>query len=315
MGMNKKQHYIPQCYLRLFSDDGKHIWTYDKEKEQEYSSTISDVCTKNDFYKISKEYIQENQELNELSIEKDFFADYYEPKYSDALIHLNQLAEDSIKNGPKKVSLTQKERVDFATFLTIQWLRLPSIRQDNESIFDELMPRMIKLFSEGLAIEKKDHDIAKLHIEATIKDKSVYHAKCSFLDEKLVNTYAIALTNNIWMFSYSDDGNFYTSDFPITVNAHEKGVRPICQGLTQYGAELTFPLSKNLALTIWDKEYFKEKAEDDLTISLASQKEIRAFNASRYAYAQRQLFCCRKDFEFVKFVSQICPTSLNPFSK
>lgn len=33
MGKDKKQHYIPQCYLRLFSDDQKHIWTFDKKRE------------------------------------------------------------------------------------------------------------------------------------------------------------------------------------------------------------------------------------------------------------------------------------------
>lgn len=46
MGKDKKQHYIPQCYLRLFSNDQKHIWTFDKIKGSDYSSTITDICTK-----------------------------------------------------------------------------------------------------------------------------------------------------------------------------------------------------------------------------------------------------------------------------
>ena len=83
MGKDKKQHYIPQCYLRLFSDDQKHIWTFDKKKGSEYSSTITDICTKNDFYTISREYVESNEGISPLSLEKGFFADWYEPKFSE----------------------------------------------------------------------------------------------------------------------------------------------------------------------------------------------------------------------------------------
>lgn len=76
-----------------------------------------------------------------------------------------------------------------------------------------------------------------------------------------------------------------------------------------------YPLSKNLGLTIWDKEYFTDKGKKDLSICIATSKEIRAFNVLRYAYAQRQLFSSKNDFAFIKFASQICPISLNPFKK
>lgn len=315
MGKNRKQHYIPQCYLRLFSDDKKHIWTFDKEKGQEYSSTISDVCTKNDFYTISDNYISDNEDISSLSIEKDFFADEYEPKFSEYLLNINNMAIEAIQKSSNIIVLNDEQKNEFAKQIAIQWLRLPSIRYDNESTFEEFMPSMINLFSEGLAKEKNNPDIAKLNIKASIADKSVYHAKCTFLDDDLVDFYANKLSNNIWIFSYSCDGDFYTSDFPITVSPHVQGVRPICQGLAQYGAELTFPLSKNLALIIWDKEFFKDKLNDDLSLKIATPKEIRAFNAVRYAYAQRQLFCNRNSFDVVKFLSKINPIFLNPFGK
>lgn len=315
MGKNRKQHYIPQCYLRLFSDDKKHIWTFDKEKGQEYSSTISDVCTKNDFYTISDNYISDNEDISSLSIEKDFFADEYEPKFSEYLLNINNMAIEAIQKSSNIIVLNDEQKNEFAKQIAIQWLRLPSIRYDNESTFEEFMPSMINLFSEGLAKEKNNPDIAKLNIKASIADKSVYHAKSTFLDDDLVDFYANKLSNNIWIFSYSCDGDFYTSDFPITVSPHKQGVRPICQGLAQYGAELTFPLSKNLALTIWDKEFFKDKLNDDLSLIIATPKEIRAFNSIRYFYTKRQLFCNKRNFDFIKLINQINPISLDPFSR
>lgn len=315
MGKDKKQHYIPQCYLKLFSGDQKHIWTFDKKKGSEYSSTISDVCTKNDFYTISEKYVESNEGISPLSLEKDFFADWYEPKFSEYLQTINRIAVEAIDSLHDIISLNNEQKYSFARLLAIQWLRLPSIRYDNESTFDEFMPQVMQLFKEGLSKEKNNPDIAKLDVEVSIADKSVYHAKNTFLNEELVNKYAAELNKNIWTFSYSKDGDFYTSDFPITVNAHEDNVRPICQGLAQYGAELTYPLSKNLALTIWDKEYFADKGKIDLSICTATPKEIRTFNALRYAYAQRQLFSCKNNFEVVKYMTQICPISLNPFKK
>lgn len=313
MGKDKKQHYIPQCYLRLFSDDQKHIWTFDKKKGSEYSSTITDVCTKNDFYTISEEYVESNEGVSPLSLEKDFFADWYEPKFSEYLQTINYLAIEAINSSHNIISLNDEQKFSFAKLLAIQWFRLPSIKYDNEATFDEFMPKVMRLFKEGLAKEMDNPNIAKLDVRASIADKSVYHAKNTFLKEELVGKYAAELSKNIWTFSFSKDGDFYTSDFPITVNAHEKNVRPICQGLAQYGAEVTYPLSKNLALTIWDKEYFVDKDKNDLSLCTATPKEIRAFNALRYAYAQRQLFSYKNNFEVVKYMTQFCPISLNPF--
>ena len=315
MGKDKKRHYIPQCYLRLFSNDQKHIWTFDKIKGSDYSSTITDICTKNDFYTISKDFVESHEGVSPLSLEKDFFADWYEPKLSEYLQTINNLAIDAINSSHSIISLNNEQKYDFAKLLAIQWFRLPQIRYNNESTFDEFMPKVKRLFKEGLSKEMNNPDIAKLNVDVSIADKSVYHAKSTFLDEKLVDTFASKLSENIWTFSYSSDGDFYTSDFPITVNAHVDNVRPTCQGLAQYGAEVTYPLSKNLALTIWDKEYFANSGKKDLLIFASTAKEIRAFNALRYIYAQRQLFSSKNDFAFIKFISQECPMSLNPFKK
>ena len=43
MALHKKQHYIPQCYLKMFSDNNTHIWAYDKISKKSYGVLISDV--------------------------------------------------------------------------------------------------------------------------------------------------------------------------------------------------------------------------------------------------------------------------------
>lgn len=95
---------------------------------------------------------------------------------------------------------------------------------------------------------------------------------------------------------------FYTSDFPICVNPHKQNVKLMNMGLTQEGAELTSPISKNLMLTIWDRAFFTEKSNEDLSISVASEKEIRALNFIRYLCAKRQIYGYTDDFPYIQFV-------------
>lgn len=54
-----KQHFIPRCYLRRFSDKGNSIYTYDKIISKSYQASLMSVCFEDDLYTISNSYIEE----------------------------------------------------------------------------------------------------------------------------------------------------------------------------------------------------------------------------------------------------------------
>lgn len=133
----------------------------------------------------------------------------------------------------------------------------------------------------------------------------VLHAKLTYLNNETLMDFADAIANNIWMFLVSKNGDFYTSDFPIVVEPHVKNVRPMYMGLAQYGGELTYPLSPDLMLVVFDREYFKEKEEYDCTFSIAVDKEIRRQNMLRYFYAKRHVFSSKKDFSLIDMIYKV----------
>lgn len=45
-----KHHYVPQAYLRRFSDDDKHVFILRKDDGKLLGANISDVCAERDFY-------------------------------------------------------------------------------------------------------------------------------------------------------------------------------------------------------------------------------------------------------------------------
>lgn len=75
-----KQHYIPRCYLRMFSDNEKSIYTYDKKASKSYQTSMMAVCCEKDIYTLSDEYVKKSREeakgnpINKLTIEKEHFA-------------------------------------------------------------------------------------------------------------------------------------------------------------------------------------------------------------------------------------------------
>ena len=70
-----KQHYIPRCYLKRFSNNDKSIQTYDKIHCKKYNASLMSVCCESDLYTMFEKYVKENNEkgdsvINRLSIEK-----------------------------------------------------------------------------------------------------------------------------------------------------------------------------------------------------------------------------------------------------
>jgi hypothetical protein len=50
MADNKKQHYIPQFYLREFSQDGSNLFVYNLKNKKDYKCKIRNLCQNNYFY-------------------------------------------------------------------------------------------------------------------------------------------------------------------------------------------------------------------------------------------------------------------------
>lgn len=118
-------------------------------------------------------------------------------------------------------------------------------------------------------------------------------------------SFAEAIANNIFVFWVSPEKDFYTSDFPIVVSPHIEDVRPMYMGLAQYAGELTMPLSPEIVLSVYDREYFKDKESLDGCFIEADAKEVRRQNLLRYFYASRHVFSYKNDFGLIDFAYQL----------
>jgi uncharacterized protein DUF4238 len=51
----KRQHYVPQSYLRRFADENDRIWTFDKVTKKSFLSNVSGVACRPYFYDFDEE--------------------------------------------------------------------------------------------------------------------------------------------------------------------------------------------------------------------------------------------------------------------
>ena len=170
----------------------------------------------------------------------------------------------------------------------------------------------IDMVKEMMAVQTGNDEFRMLEIDVKC-EKPALHANLSYLDNKTLMTFGNAIANNIFVFWISKGNDFYTSDFPIVVSPHVENVRPMYMGLAQYGGELTIPLSPSLALSIYDREYFKDKECMDGSFVEASDKEVCRQNFLRYMYATQHVFSYKNDFSLIEFVYK--QDGKHPFEK
>ena len=117
---HKSHHYIPQCYLKNFSENGICLFVYNKDYSKSYVQAINKTCCIKDFYTLPKIYC-ENQ-LEPLFLECEYFAKEIEPKYSVLLNKILAKEREWMLNRSNNIKvLSSEEKFEFANYLTIQW--------------------------------------------------------------------------------------------------------------------------------------------------------------------------------------------------
>lgn len=299
---HKKHHYVPQCYLNQFGHSNgkeKHekffLNVFNKNKSKSYSNAVDNICLIDNFYKISNEYLKNCSvsKLSELSIEVDYFAKHVESNLGKILTELEERKKDCVKNKLQSFPMPLNDKFLLAQQIVIQFLRHPKMRLWDNDFNDEIIPKMIRLMQQGLAIERNNPDIAKLNIKCTY-DEVVSHATHLFMNEELIDKFATDIAANLWTFLHSPQNDFCTSDNPVVCIQHYPNERPFNCGLNQKGVKIFFALSPSLLLLIMDKN---ESSGVDCRFGLVNDFGLNLFNNSLYSQSE-YIFNYNNNFDF-----------------
>ncbi len=274
MSKPKKQHYVPQVYLRNFSYENKKLYrlfAFNKALNKIISTNVEDIASERNFYTLEKadnKYEWEN-----------FYAENLEP-------FMGKIIKDIIKKCDlrlfQKNAIILNEETKFALSIIIvyQMLRGKHARSYQRKIFDEKAPEVMKdvkkrflgkinkEIDEQIVNFKYDEEIFKLISRNVVLDS-----------ERIIN-FAKAFFNRSWLF-IKIDGNseFVTSDDPIVImNKDTLDVTPFNNGIGRNNTIIYYPLSSKLILAMYPNHMLFGAIQNwDRTLTLIDEKKENNF--------------------------------------
>jgi len=306
---NKSQHYIPVCYLKNFSENGKFVYVYNKNTSKYYPNSVEGLFCKDDFYRIPTESIPDNlkDRIDPLWIERVFFRDNLESQYSDFMKELLILVDDVLNSGEDitqyRIPVDYKFKLAFYTI--IQYFRTPEARQgvlDFIQTIENTLGPIDRYFKE----HERESPFPFIFTPKKVHNPVIAHFAVLFLHPKLIQNIAESLSNNIWQIWVSENDTFYTSDRPIMIeNFLGEMDDSKFDNLNLFGNVLTFPLSKKIVAKMYDKERFSQYKTCDRGCIIANKDFIMAHNIKQYLWAKEFVVSYSDDFSLIERCKEI----------
>ena len=299
-----KQHFIPVCYLRGFSRNDKTLYVYDKQISKSYCKAFEKIGYADNLYRIDKKYLKEdsNDPIDENYYETEYFAKNIESEYNRILIDIRRRALEWLTHkNPTFAFSSNVDKDHFAAYVGIQYLRLPWVREMHYSSFQKAQDKRMEIIKAFLISENPELEPSRgLKFKHDERYGAVLH---SFLytDTRIVNTIQDRLLKKSWAILASTENNLFTSDNPLVV-INRLGIEAAAGDLTMRGAQILFPIAGNLAISMWDHDYFDHEKHVLDSFNLITSKEIRTHNLYQYLNARQHVYQAADAFSIIKDV-------------
>ena len=276
----KLHHYVPQFYLKLFCDDSKRLWVWDKSSRKVYRTTPRSVASQTYFYRIP-EFI--GTDVDPLCLEKDLSS-----LEDDAANLLGQLIPVLCDMQPMdRVEMMDDARKALSTFLSVQFLRTADQRE-----ILALFSQKIGSYKEGISDEEK----ANLHAQM-------------LYSEGIVEEIAERIFQSIWIFARNTtETPFWTSDNPVCWKTHDNRMWLKGPGIFSEGSYVVYPITPSLILYCKEPTHWAELKILDSRLSPVEFTDdmIQHENAGQVFMATRHLIAPINNFTWAnEFVETI----------
>ena len=263
MANNKNQHYVPQLYLRNFSDNGKQISLY--------------LIPSNIFLK-SKANIKD-EASDKYFYGKDSFIDNQLQKIES---QINRVIKNLVENNQLPIWDS------FEHFLILQFVltlhsRNPYMKEGHNKRYESSFKTF---FSKHPAIDKGVKETLDL-FEVTDKNASQISVSLSLHSLPLIFDLKFKLLDN------KTDLAFWTSDNPsVLYNQFLEKKRPHFNntGLITKGLQIFCPLSPAKYLIFYDGGTYKVGSKDSDVIEIKSLTDIEQLNKLQFMSAVEKLY-------------------------
>jgi hypothetical protein len=291
MSKVKREHYVPQSYLRGFTENGKQLFVFDKSTKKTFYTSVSRIASEGYFYDLS-----ESQDIEKALAKLDGIY----PHWRDSIIK-------TVENGER---ITLEHQAKLAFFIAMQVRRTRWFRNFNITIAEQVEEVLIKMsdycdekfgvplkpdasLSEYLAPNKEE--MAKLAQIQSMRSFSTMHNLMQIL------------VHHIWIVGVNQTTQpFYTSDNPVVKWPHKQHPILTYSGLQSEGIEIAFPLNSRYMLALLERTFHANLAALDCDSMPINEDGVVYYNGLQIAGSYRWLYCSSDSFGLAK---EICRES------
>ena len=264
------EHFIPKVYFRGFSDDGKHLYCYDKAQRKQIADQvkISSQCFEKDLY----EFKNSNGEIININWNEKVLG-RMESEYSRILKGICSMVK--VSSCGASCFLTKHERAFIGAYISFQLLRMPEVIEGFSDYIAKTLPNDKTKNDQFLA--RNVALILALPFDEKIKEDSDIF--------KLVGSLFVIVANMSFAVVYDPNDRFITSDMPFFIYSENESIIDCSQ--------IVFPLSSNLCLFLYkdaNESPYKDNSlnlTDDETILLEHGCVIEV--SKRFIYSRHPL--------------------------
>jgi len=269
MAKNKKQHYVPQFYLRPFSHDGKMVYAYNLKHKKVFPVKIKNMCQENYFYCDVKD-LEQNMAIVE---------------GKQAVV----VAEVIEKLNVQSIDATDK--FYLLLFILMQCTRTKKSKLFADSLIDTVFDTYCKpsLKESHVLIDKgiKPEDIDPLHFEFE-RSHLLMMFPAMFKVDLIRDLKMVLIINHT-------NHNFVTSDTPCCLYNYIKSNNYGMLGFHSPGLIIFCPLNTKVLLLLFDPELYNVNLNDKSIIHVENTSDIDAINKLQIHNCLESLICSEKD--------------------
>ena len=284
----KKNHIVPQAYLRYFKKSKKNdIYVYHKKMNEITSNNISTIGLENKLY-----VIEDNSKKKYYSWE-----DYY-TRYVDNTI--NNVFKKVLQNANCKINIKPlwdyQLRLDIINIISHQMLRTHEKIYSYFKEYPEEIDRILKEVKEEYVNEEIIEKIKGVLLQESVyKSFALPTVNIIAQNNKIKNV----LLNKTWTLLCNNTNlDFVTSDTPVVLYDYRIGKASIHYGLESKSTLLAYPICPKYMLVLFPNDFLLGSLRMNYhlgRIECNQNDVIEFYNSLQYRISNRQIYARREE--------------------
>jgi hypothetical protein len=289
--LTKNQHYVPQFYLRRWSQNGKQIHVFDKVLSKHFTDSIVNVASEAGFFDIP--WMDERAKAE--GVANQLMEEMLRVDEAEIAPVFHKIAT-AVGTGLTP-SLAEQERRTVVKAFALQMVRTREYREHVLEYGSHMTREQLRMEAARRGLEI---DVDQLDFENT--DEKQYHLE-RILGGGFFENLCYALDGHTLIMQAVPDGHrFYTSDHPII---RSKG------GVAERGSELLYPISPTVALRLCEPLRLHHLRRFHLSTRTLKPAEVNQYNEWQVKQSYRQVFSIDDNFELIEQVLTRDPEARN----